>query len=51
MTQGVTLEQASKAIDAHLTTSLMEVSLVGDFDVEEVSDRFSFWFSSSRPLR
>lgn len=33
--EGVTLEQASNAIEAHLATSMMEVSLVGDFDVEE----------------
>eukprot|EP00903_Cladosiphon_okamuranus_P006624 g6470.t1 len=31
----VTLEQASKAVDAHLATSHMELSLVGDFDIEE----------------
>ncbi|CAM9843317.1 unnamed protein product [Pylaiella littoralis] len=31
----VTLEQASKAINGHLTTDMMEVSLVGDFDIEE----------------
>eukprot|EP00752_Nemacystus_decipiens_P009435 g8434.t1 len=31
----VTLEQASRAIDGHLATSHMEVSLVGDFDIEE----------------
>lgn len=34
--QPVTLEQASRAIDVHLATSHMEVSLVGDFDIEEV---------------
>lgn len=36
LSQPVTLEQASKAIDSHLATSHMEVSLVGDFDIEEV---------------
>lgn len=34
--QAITLEQASAAIEAHLATSHMEVSLVGDFDIEEV---------------
>lgn len=34
--QPITLEQASMAIEGHLATSHMEVSLVGDFDTEEV---------------
>lgn len=37
ISQPITLEQASQAINGHLSTSHMEVSLVGDFDIEEVS--------------
>lgn len=32
----LTLDQVSKAINLHLATSHMEVSLVGDFDIAEV---------------
>ncbi|CAM9586417.1 unnamed protein product [Ectocarpus sp. 12 AP-2014] len=45
----ITLEQASMAIEGHLATSHMEVSLVGDFDTEEAERMTLLYLGTIKP--